>query len=534
MPKKPKNRRLRVLLLKEEIASFEDALKAPHELVEYKLKDDIGFEGKFYIKGQRTNVPSWVDFIEEGLDLSLATINTKSVAAVLFVKIEHKGKKRILAYTFGHGDSLLKSDTYEYKFGLKVALNRIDPGSWRELDVRRIEEFTKHTFQHASRGTSIESFELDENLDLVREVSGKPKAEFKDFAKKFTGSDALKIHVPIVFPSLREKSEEILKASEELTYRERFGFIDNYGEVKDKILKNELDLHLVEKIRAGETDRMHLAMPKPIDTDLFEGFRYTSRGETQFDLDIDFWTENVLKNRDTMEPKDLKSRYVHVVWHAGATTQQWSIYECLVFETEYRGSYYVLSGGQWYEINRNYLDEIIEYITPLACTTLSLPPAESGWIESKYNTFVAENRPEIINLDDVKFPVAEHPNKIEFCDLLTLDKQLVYVKRKTRSSTLSHLFAQGYVSAGLLRDYEKFRLKVRTHIEGLSTQHAALIAPNNQVTPQGFEIIFAIIAKPRKSWPYWLPFFSRLHLREKTKSIKRLGYKVSVLLVEQS
>jgi Family of unknown function (DUF6119) len=43
-------------------------------------------------------------------------------------------------------------------------------------------------------------------------------------------------------------------------------------------------------------------------------------------------------------------------------------------------------------------------------------------------------------------------SSIEICDLLSSEKAFVHVKAKTKSSTLSHLFAQGLNSAQAFRD----------------------------------------------------------------------------------
>jgi uncharacterized protein (TIGR04141 family) len=50
-------------------------------------------------------------------------------------------------------------------------------------------------------------------------------------------------------------------------------------------------------------------------------------------------------------------------------------------------------------------------------------------------------------LDGVLVKPEEATTPIEFCDLLSSNKGLIYIKKKTRSATLSHLFAQGTVAA---------------------------------------------------------------------------------------
>ena len=46
------------------------------------------------------------------------------------------------------------------------------------------------------------------------------------------------------------------------------------------------------------------------------------------------------------------------------------------------------------------------------------------------------------------FRVEETRSDIEACDLFSKSKQFIHVKFKTRSSLLSHLFAQAYIKSG--------------------------------------------------------------------------------------
>jgi uncharacterized protein (TIGR04141 family) len=54
---------------------------------------------------------------------------------------------------------------------------------------------------------------------------------------------------------------------------------------------------------------------------------------------------------------------------------------------------------------------------------------------------------------------------IEICDLLSEEGRFIHVKRKLSSSSLSHLFAQGYVSAELLQENSEYRLESLSTIQ---------------------------------------------------------------------
>ena len=70
-----------------------------------------------------------------------------------------------------------------------------------------------------------------------------------------------------------------------------------------------------------------------------------------------------------------------------------------------------------------------------------------------------DDKPKEANPDDNKlllmdkktFKIGGNYDKIEVCDVLTEDRELICVKKMENSSSMSHLFSQGSVSATLLR-----------------------------------------------------------------------------------
>ena len=115
--------------------------------------------------------------------------------------------------------------------------------------------------------------------------------------------------------------------------------------------------------------------------------------------------------------------------------------------------------------------------------------------------------------------------QVEFCDLYSADRKLIHVKRYSGSSTMSHLFNQGVVSAQLLHGERVFRVAVN---EKLPESHQ-LGDPAAQITPSDFEVAYAVIAKPGKELT--LPFFSRLTLRNAVQVLRGLGFGVTLTSV---
>ena len=135
-------------------------------------------------------------------------------------------------------------------------------------------------------------------------------------------------------------------------------------------------------------------------------------------------------------------------------------------------------------------------------------------------------------LDKKEIMIGRGYSRVEVCDVYSLKKQLVHVKRYSGSSTLSHLFNQGFVSASLLFNPD-FRQKFNKKIEKLDGSDNFKIKnlknrPNRN--GENYEVVFAIITKFSKK-ALNIPFFSKLTLNNIYNNLSNLGYKVSLVKI---
>ena len=124
-------------------------------------------------------------------------------------------------------------------------------------------------------------------------------------------------------------------------------------------------------------------------------------------------------------------------------------------------------------------------------------------------------------------------SSIEFCDLLSANAELIHVKRKSRSATLSHLFAQGNISASTLIGDGPFRDSVRMHLEEIAGEDADRwlgLIPGSESTPERarYTVHFAVLTNSKGEGTGWLPFFSKLNLMQASKQIRSLGPRVTI------
>ncbi len=116
---------------------------------------------------------------------------------------------------------------------------------------------------------------------------------------------------------------------------------------------------------------------------------------------------------------------------------------------------------------------------------------------------------------------------IEFCDLYENSKRLVHVKRYAGSSEMSHLFAQGAVSAELFANDLEFRKVLNEQLPEGFKMSQVQVSPNTS----DYEVVYAIVTSSQKKERPQLPFFSKVMLRSASERIKSLGYSVKLLFI---
>jgi len=526
-----KTQKLTVLLIKDSIPDFKAALRDSSSLEHIPLKKGL-YRGEFWYAHPTVRTPTWQAFVNPILEFQIPDLTASSVSAVLFVK----AKNRIFAFTFGYGRNLLRPDSYELRFGLKVALNRIDHERIRSIDIRTYEDLMVSTRKQTSRSAEFYAFGLDVSRDLLRAVTGEPRDH--TFAKRLTGADALTINVQIKASELPSKCEELLQAYNDDTYKQHFEWVDHLNEVRDKSLVEILNAKLVNALRSGSIQNLHLAPPEPLDWQSVEKFRIQGTGQTEyFDLDIEEYLTALGEKRRNLTIEKLKRCQVSLRWTGGAQFQnKWSVFNCIVWETTENGRLYAIAEGRWFEIERNFARRVRKFLEDVHVTSNLLPPAKSNEKEEEYNRRVARNRrSKLICLDRVLVTPEDGPSKIEFCDLLSLSGQFIHVKKKTRSSTLSHLFAQGTVAGRVFLQDGRAREQLRKYLSAKKRSKFRSLIPNasTRPNPTKYEIAYAIISKRNAKGKFVLPFFSQLNLMQNAKILQGLGYKVTLRYVPE-
>jgi uncharacterized protein (TIGR04141 family) len=522
--------RVNFFLLKEGLRPPDGVIKDDRTVSSYESDESLPFSATLYLAPVRSREPGWLAFLRPTFASAMGGLRNSSTSAVLCFESAGRG----FAVTFGHGRSLLNPASYEPDFGLKVALNTVDPDKLRSVDLRVLDDIVLTRRVQSSRGSATEVFGMDPSRDLLRGVTGEPRREL-GLAKRLAGADSLALLVELKLPDLRDKAAELVSHYGQTTYLARFGWIDRIKRVqKEKVAT--LDDLLVATLANLTNEVLYLAPPVALDWSRVDGFLFSREDPSapkHVELDLDDYLRAIGGGPSLGQLR----RHEISLYQDGIDqpSDTWTIYRALVFQALHDGHLYLLVEGQWFEVAKSFADDIERRLATIPKVDLGLPPCGAGHREDRYNAdAVRADAPRRALMDKKLITAFEGRDPFELCDIFTADRQLIHVKKRYASSSLSHLFAQGRVAAqAFLRD-RTVREKARLHLQTANPVLETLIPLDRPDSGRDFQVVFAIIADDVAGLPGNLPFFSRLNLVLSAEEIRDgAGYQVAVAGITQ-
>lgn len=528
------------LFLHKDVSDFQECIKesALDKVTQYKIDSEkIGLDGYIYIHEKTKNFPPWKGQLEKiAEDGNIKIEENVSNKAVVVVKYE----ENYFSLTYGRGKSIIDDDKIVKNFGLKVSANLIEPNRIKSLNSFSIGEAIILNNKQASILSSQDQMQVDKEKEILKSIAGSPKDD--SIAKFLYGSDSLNITVNYDITGLKNLIEGYYNAYNKEYYKDNgFEWIDNIKNVKNKKTKNILNQQLVKAIVLGEFDNIVVSPNEIIDWGDAEKYIVNGIGEdnefsihdTKFSKYFRYIKEDFDETIDTVDTinydkiiNKLKRNKIKIKYISSEEKQDIAnIYKCLVFETIIEDKKFILCFGDWYEVNEIYYDNIKEKISKISISSIELPPFKSGEKEEIYNERVSNQNPEYILMDQKNYQPKEYgKSKIEICDIFTSDNELVHVKIARGSSSFSHLFAQGLVSAKLLANDNNVINFINESINEKNTFNIL----NKDKSNEEFEIVYAIIDNRDKRMDEIIPFFSMINLVQVTENLSSMGYKFSI------
>ncbi|MDP2874958.1 MAG: TIGR04141 family sporadically distributed protein [Holophaga sp.] len=534
---------LTVFLLKPTIKKFEQALDPDLKPTLITLKGGLGFNGvAYWVKGSN-NPPRWKDFLLEGTDDTLDGLENRHQSVLVMIRTGRPA--RTFAFVFGYARSFLKPTSYVTDFGLKVVMNVVDPDKLRCVDSAILEEIPVQTRRQASRVSAMELFEVDKDSDMLRSLVGTPMETLPDgkkprLGKVIAGSSNLALRLGIAFDELGDLCKDLLDFYQRDDYkRHGFDWVDHLRPVKDKDLIEKLDMALLGAIQAKDTSHVYLAPPEIIDWEDFDGIRF---GAAKKATPVEFDIEELYQQRDDPTAwglDDLRKKGLSIVSRTGGLDdKRFSLYRCLLFDHTLGTERYVLTNGAWYNIETSFAAKVTAFVGSLPVSGVTLADFDKAIDKSEgdYSTRICRGNPDFALMDRKNVKPTNARTPVEVCDIFTRALQFIHIKPFKASSTLSHLFSQGAVSADLFQVDQGYRAEAKKKVAMTNKSLAGLIPTRSgQIDMAPFEIVYAIIWKSHAGsgpWQTALPFFAQLNLMQTAQRMRLKSFNVTLKLIE--
>jgi uncharacterized protein (TIGR04141 family) len=113
---------------------------------------------------------------------------------------------------------------------------------------------------------------------------------------------------------------------------------------------------------------MHLVPPEPENWEEITGFSYGTSKKPNIYPELDPLEALAEKNQSTtISLQFLKGKPVRVHYRGSLEgLGKYSVYSCTVFETDHNGRLYVLSEGDWHQVEKNWADGVRARVGKLA------------------------------------------------------------------------------------------------------------------------------------------------------------------------
>lgn len=515
--------KLSIYLIKKEFENA-DELIVSEEAVKLGTIDNVG---TVYYQPSVSSQPSWItSFFKNKLKLEdVFSANSRILLICRITVNNEENRIKTFALTWGYGKNLLEDNVIEEDFGLKVVLNTIKIDGLRRINKVNIGGNHKTSNEQLPLKSRITDFGFDLDRDLLGTITGQ-SADINYVTGMITGGDLLSVTTEVDIYNITEFLGKTYERYKSTTYKDSFAWIDHIKKVKDGALREKLDSVLVSLIQ-NESPEIWMAVPDVIEWENIKGFKYYGR-DLHEDIDIKLVIKSFKEGLHSVEQLKRKTIKAKSELNEERDYASWTAYKCIYGEVELEGKIYCISNGQWFCVEPNFADEINSDYEKTDISDMTFIDYDGSYSkEGEYNSALAGTAPgKLLCMDQKNIVHGGGRSKIELCDVLTCDNTYIHIKNYHSSSSLSHLFSQGLVSAELVLGDSDFREKANKKIiENGGTQDFIIHEGSKP------NIIFGIISKSNKQLPD-IPFFSKVTLRYVKYQLGLLGCGIAIKTIE--
>jgi uncharacterized protein (TIGR04141 family) len=495
-----------------------------------------------------TPLPDWQQFIRDAFSVpEFLPFGARSRGALVFCAVEDPkvGKLRWVTWSFGTGANSLRRERLEPRFGLLAAFNRIvedadprDAGGpgLRQLQYETFGSFRQRTGHRAAHDTPLDGFRMDRLVDLLSAVGGRTGGE--DSVQVF-GRRQIQFSQDVDAPEdLAELARAAVMDFRLDAYKRDYAFIDDHVLVEDPTIRRRIRQAAFDLLVRSD-EAIDVFMPDDLldfddDRTLQYVLLHEERKSSASSMILTVDRLALLAETSSPEMLDWDLRFCdqpdNVIAHA-------RILDCLTAEVRLSDGRYLLAEGSFFAVSSGYLDRVNAELKDIAIWDHELP-CYGGGAEGPWN----RNVPQVLGDEYICLDTAlvrlEGETPFEAADLVHLSGALLHVKRKSRSSTLGHLFAQAKRSAEFLTqipeavDQTLGYIKASSGSARVRQSAAQRIGQLRSGRSPGIPVVLVILGDWKGRGLVNLPLLAKAELLATVRRVNLLGYETQVALVD--
>lgn len=511
-----KNNKISIYLLKPEY-NKDNVIRDEYKKLEptlYSNEKCTTFSAECYAKS-----PDWISSFYNNLQCNVFTTYPKVVS---IYTLNIGDEKVSFALPFGGGKSMLVNDSWVEDFGLKVLLNSVETNQFRQLQTSDCGKNFINTSSQLPKFGSIDDFSFDFNTEILKKAVAKCDDELFE-NNNIVGGDGISVTIPYKCDNIEEFLVECYMRYQMDKYKEHFAWLDNIREVKDVKLKESLEGEIVRNINEGNFEKVWMSVPEVINWEIVNCFKFRKKDAGEQDIDIESFIKT-FDNNYIDDFEQIKSKKVDAYGYDDKVVYTWAAHKCLMAELNFKGNVYCYNSGKWYIVNQDYSKEIEQYYDSIELYENGVIECDER-VEKDYNNKLARSIDNSIVMDCENINALESGKApVELCDVLTMNKELIHVKKGESSSCLSHLYNQARVSSDLLL-YPEFRNRANAKI--------GYDYFKNDFDPREYTIVLGVITKYRSERPK-IPFFSKVAIKYLMQDLQKMKYNVRIANIYNS
>jgi uncharacterized protein (TIGR04141 family) len=345
-------------------------------------------------------------------------------------------------------------------------------------------------------------------------------------------------------PDLIELAAFVTARARESSYKQEFAWINNFTPVSDEDVVRRVRSEVIHQLLS---DPQSTAVDVLIPDDLLPAddertIHYIALpGEriaraANMTLTISMVSRLVVEAAANGNPEAALNLDLRLLDGGRALLGTAQIDECLCAEVSLDDDKYVLYDGDVYKIEPAFVDGIDQEVGRLRESSIDLP-CYGGGDEGVYNRTTAQERPAQLVLLDRALIRLPGETGVEACDLVDKCGALIHVKRKGKSSVLSHLFFQAGNSCDVLTRVPEARRQLGSMIEAAALDEDVVQMAEAALSSLGgggrqIEVVFAFLGDWLGRSIKNLPLLSRISRAQTAHRIEQMGFVPTIKLVD--